>query len=243
MALGIVLVLRRLGRIIHDELAQVFAARYRARPWRGYGATAHEVLQAIGAGTPWSTASSHAFDGVGSMGNGAAMRVAPIGAYFAGDMHVVVEQAIASAQITHAHAEGKSGAIAVAVAAAWACTNRSDQSASGARLLDAVLEQMPDGETRRGLAVALELGFDMPARQAAHVLGNGSCVTAPDTVPFALWCAARHLNDFEEAMWTTVSGLGDRDTTCAIAGGIVALAAGRESMPAEWLQAREALEE
>ena len=40
----------------------------------------------------------------------------------------------------------------------------------------------------------------------------------------------------------TVSGLGDRDTTCAIVGGIVALSAGRESIPAEWLQAREKIE-
>ena len=73
-------------------------------------------------------------------------------------------------------------------------------------------------------------------------LGNGRKVISSDTVPFSLWCAARHLGDFVEAMWTTVSGLGDRDTTCAIVGGIVALAAGRSSIPEDWLRAREALE-
>ena len=79
----------------------------------------------------------------------------------------------------------------------------------------------------------------IPAMAIAISLGNGSRVTAPDTVPFALWCAARHADDFEEAMWTTVAGLGDRDTTCAIAGGIVA--AGGASIPAQWLEAREPL--
>ena len=64
---------------------------------------------------------------------------------------------------------------------------------------------------------------------------------APDTVPFTLWCAARHLDDFEAAMWTTVSGLGDRDTTCAIVGGIVALYVGAAGIPQEWQQARESL--
>ena len=38
-----------------------------------------------------------------------------------------------------------------------------------------------------------------------------------------------------------VSGLGDRDTTCAIVGGVVALACGAERIPAEWLSAREPL--
>jgi ADP-ribosylglycohydrolase len=66
-------------------------------------------------------------------------------------------------------------------------------------------------------------------------------VCAHDTVPFALWCAARHLDDFAAALWTTVSGLGDRDTTCAIVGGIVALAVGEAGIPAEFLAAREPL--
>ena len=37
------------------------------------------------------------------------------------------------------------------------------------------------------------------------------------------------------------SDLGDRDTTCAIVGGIVALYAGVENIPDAWLSAREAL--
>jgi ADP-ribosylglycohydrolase len=72
-------------------------------------------------------------------------------------------------------------------------------------------------------------------------LGNGSQVVCHDTVPFCLWCAARHLDDYQAALWTTVEGLGDRDTTCAIVGAIVALSAGAESIPAQWHAAREPL--
>lgn len=41
-------------------------------------------------------------------------------------------------------------------------------------------------------------------------------------------------------MWATVSGVGDRDTTCAITGGIVALSA-PATVPAAWREAREPL--
>ena len=58
-------------------------------------------------------------------------------------------------------------------------------------------------------------------------------------MPFSLWCATRHLNDFSEALWETVSGLGDLDTTCAIVGGIVAAAG--TLIPPAWLAAREPL--
>jgi ADP-ribosylglycohydrolase len=73
------------------------------------------------------------------------------------------------------------------------------------------------------------------------VLGSGWEVTAQDTVPFVLWCAGTHLADYTEALWTTVSGLGDRDTTCAIVGGIVAAHVGLKGLPAEWLRRREPL--
>ena len=69
--------------------------------------------------------------------------------------------------------------------------------------------------------------------------GNGSGVTAPDTVPLCLWVCAHRGRRFDEALWTTVSALGDRDPTCAIVGGILALRAGYAGIPAEWRRARE----
>lgn len=66
-------------------------------------------------------------------------------------------------------------------------------------------------------------------------------LSAQDTVPFPFWRAARHLDDYEEALWLTVSGLGDRDTTCAVVGGIVACYVGEAGIPAAWLEAREPL--
>jgi ADP-ribosylglycohydrolase len=66
-------------------------------------------------------------------------------------------------------------------------------------------------------------------------------ITAPDTVPFALWLAARNLGDYERALWEGVAGLGDTDTVCAITGGVVVLATGVKGIPAAWRRAREPL--
>jgi ADP-ribosylglycohydrolase len=242
MAAAIVAVLERHGRIEQDDLAAEFAERYRREPARRYGGGARKLLEQIGNGAAWQFESRRAFDGAGSMGNGAAMRVAPLGAYFADDLPAAVEQARLSAEVTHAHSDGQAGAIAVAVAAAVAC-GLSDQPTPrpGRRMLEAAFEHAPDGPTRDGIGRALRLHADAGVRSAVAALGNGSRVIAADTVPFTLWCAAARSDSFPEAMWTTVAGLGDRDTTCAIVGGIVAGAVGADGLPAAWLAAREPL--
>ncbi|MFY0568414.1 ADP-ribosylglycohydrolase family protein [Archangium lansingense] len=138
------------------------------------------------------------------------------------------------------HPEGQAWAIAIAVAAAWAYRWRETHSPAS-QLLEAVLEHTPPGATRRGLQKARTLPLETAPALAARELGSGERVISEDTVPYSVWCAARHLDNYAEALWSSVSGYGDRDTTCAIVGGIVALSAGRASIPPAWLEAREPL--
>jgi ADP-ribosylglycohydrolase len=242
MALSIVETLDRFGFIEPDFLAARFATRYQEDVNRGYGPTAIDILEEIGRGTPWQIASSEAFLGEGSMGNGGAMRAGPIGAYFADDLREVAENARASAMVTHAHPEGQAGAIAVAVAAAQAWRLRSSATVLEPQsILEVALEYTPDGKTRKGIRTASQVAYDKGIDTAVALLGNGTNIVSHDTVPFALWCSARHLTDFAGAFWATVSGLGDIDTNCAIVGGIVALAVGREAIPTDWIESREPL--
>lgn len=240
MALSIVQILIQNGRIDQDLLARSFAERY--DPSRGYGWAMHGLLRRIRDGEAWHALASQLFGGQGSYGNGAAMRVAPLGAYFADDLAQVVEQARRSAEVTHAHAEAVVGAVAVAVAAAsaWRLRKLSKQPVPPS-LLAEVLPLVPDSAVRAGLESASRLPPGTPVSTVVRLLGNGSRISAQDTVPFALWCAAQHLDDFEAALWLTVRGLGDIDTNCAIVGGIVAVSAGPESIPEAWLLAREPL--
>lgn len=242
MALAVYEVLAQHGFMNPDALASRFAERYLADPARGYGGTAHGILQRIAAGEPWREVARSVFDGGGSMGNGAAMRVAPAAGYFADDLDAALRAAEASAAPTHAHPDGVAGAVAVAAACvyAWRATRDVGFRRAHPSLLRFALDHTPDGETRAGIAQAAALDPEASVTLAASVLGTGARVIASDTVPFSLWCAARHTDRFDDALWTTVEGLGDRDTTCAIVGGIVALAAG-VVLPAAWREAREPL--
>jgi ADP-ribosylglycohydrolase len=243
MALGILEVLDRHGHVEQDELARVFGHRYDKEMYRGYGAMAHQILSALHRGEPWKAVAPAVFGGQGSMGNGSAMRVAPVGAYFADDLERTAAEAEKSAVVTHAHTEGIAGAVATAVATAmaWRLRDRAGDAAVREEFFEAVLTLTPEGSTRRGIAEARALGDKLPVQDAAQALGNGSRVTAPDTVPFCLWAAARHLHDFVEAFWTTIHAGGDIDTTGAIVGGIVVMSGGRAGIPALWLQSRELL--
>jgi ADP-ribosylglycohydrolase len=190
----------------------------------------------------WREAAASLFGGEGSFGNGGAMRVAPLGAYFADDLERVVEEARRSALVTHAHPEGQAGAIAIAVAAAVAWQTRElELDAARTRLWDEVLERTPSGLTHAGIERARGLAATTPIEQVVEQLGNGSGVSSQDTVPLCMWAIAEHLRDYERALWTTVAALGDRDTTCAIVGGVVVLGCAGDPIPADWLARREAL--
>ena len=166
------------------------------------------------------------------------MRVAPLGAYFADDLAKLTEQAERSAAITHSHPEGIVGAVAVALAAGLASRHKG-APISPREFLQKICDRTPESEVRHGIVEALALPSHTPVESVVAVLGNGEKVSAQDTVPFALWAAASHPQNYADALWTTVSGLGDRDTTCAIVGGIVALSAGTDSIPPSWIQSRE----
>lgn len=106
-------------------MAESYAAVHLADSARGYGYGygygMHRLLPVLAADPDaWRTEARNLFGAEGSLGNGAAMRVAPLGAWFHQDVEEAAEQAVLSAEVTHAHPEGIAGAVAVAVAAALA---------------------------------------------------------------------------------------------------------------------------
>jgi ADP-ribosylglycohydrolase len=240
MALSIVETLRAHGEIEQTFLAKSFGKHYDIS--RGYGPAMHQLLPMIRSGKRWDREARSLFGGQGSWGNGSAMRVAPLGAYFADDLDAAVEQAAKSAVVTHAHPEAVAGAIAIVVAAALACQAREQgMPVEAGAFFEQILAHVPESKTHAGIIQARDLPAEATVLDVAVAVGNGRRVSCPDTVPFCLWCAAKYMDNFEEAMWATVSALGDRDTTCAIVGGIVACYTGVEGIPPDWLAAREPL--
>ncbi|MFE5331544.1 ADP-ribosylglycohydrolase family protein [Embleya sp. NPDC056575] len=240
MALSLLRILHLCDTVDQDALAAHFAASYEADPYRGYGPSMHGVLRAIHEGEPWREVTRRQFEGQGSWGNGAAMRVAPLGAWFADDgLAVVAAAAERSAETTHAHPEAVAGAVAVAIAAALATRGRGEAAPDPVEFLAEVAGHTPESDVAAGLRAASRLPAHASVRHATSVLGNGSRISAPDTVPFALWTAAHHQDSLPEALWHTATGMGDVDTTCAITAGVVASRTALADVPQPWLTARE----
>lgn len=236
MACSVVAVLATHGRVDQDALAESFARHHDFD--RGYGPAVNRMLRLIREGEDWRTLAAELFNGQGSWGNGAAMRIAPLGAWYADDPEQATHQAEISAYTTHQHREAVCGAMAVAAAAALAADPAGPPKASD--LLDGVIALVPRSAVGAGLRRARDMLDYGDATTVAAVLGCGRRTSAHDTVPFALWSAARALDDYERAFWTTAQVGGDVDTTCAIVGGVLG-ARGDEVLPAAWLARTEPL--
>lgn len=236
MACSVVAVLAAHQRLDQDALARSFADHHDFD--RGYGPAVNRLLRLVREGQDWRELAAGLFNGQGSWGNGAAMRIAPLGAWYADDPEQATHQAEISAYPTHQHREAVVGAMAVAAAAALAAA--PDGPPSPEALLDGVIALVPKSAVGAGLRRARDMLDYGDAGTVAAVLGCGRRTSAHDTVPFALWSAARSLGDFEEAFWTTAQVGGDVDTNCAIVGGV--LASGKAGPPpAPWQERTEAL--
>lgn len=235
MAISVVEQLLNFREIRQDKLATAFAIRF--NPRRGYGDGARRLLREIGTSYvgSWRTLSRQMFFGSGSYGNGGAMRVAPLGAYFHSDYKEAAYQAALSAEVTHAHHEGVQGAVAVAIATAYL---RRDQAWNREEFFQTVLEHVRPGKTRDAIEKAGDLASDTDPFDAGRLLGNGHEVAAYDTVPLCLWAVAVDPNSFEDAFWRVNIAGGDQDTTAAITCGIIAA---RTPATAEWVARREKL--
>lgn len=244
MAIAIFKQLERYGGIHQDKLAFAFHHYHKLDPNRGYGAGARRLIRQYQHGNEWRDLAPSLFEGMGSMGNGAAMRVAPIGAFFYDDLPTAVTQAIKSAEVTHANEEAICGAIAVAVATALATKMRLENNMlTPIEFMDNVADFLPKSTAVTAkILKAKTIPFNYHIETIRAILGDGTKILAEDTIPFCIWCAAHHLTHFAEALWKAISILGDRDTICAIVGGIVISSANDATVPNEWKNNVESME-
>ncbi|MFJ6855693.1 ADP-ribosylglycohydrolase family protein [Streptomyces sp. NPDC091271] len=229
MACSVLAVLATHERVDQDALAHSFAQHHDFD--RGYGPAVNRLLRLVREGGDWRELASALFQGQGSWGNGSAMRIAPLGAWYADDPEQATHQAEISSYTTHQHREAVVGSMAVAAAAALVAAPGGPPTPED--LIDGVVALVPRSAVGAGLRRARDMLDYRDAGTVAAVLGNGRRTSAHDTVPFALWSAARSLGDFEQAFWVTAQAGGDVDTTCAIVGGIVAAEPGG-APPAGW---------
>lgn len=223
MMIGVAETLIDCGRVEEERLCRAFVENYHAE--RGYGQAARKVLEAMATGGDWRTLTATLLPG-GSFGNGAAMRVAPVGLLFRDRPQELWEQARLSALPTHTHPLGIEGAQILAAAVAHASKATAfDRKAFYRELLELATTE----EFRWALGVAAKL------KPADAVSGLGSTLHAHRSVVTSIACFAATPGDFEFAIGRAI-GLGDdTDTVAPMTGALVGAFAGVGEIPAERL--------
>lgn len=219
MAIGVAEALLQDHQIIETTLCEAFIANY--HPYRGYGRGARAVLGAMEDGKDYKSVAENHFPG-GSFGNGAAMRVAPIGMFFHRDLDRVWEQARLSALPTHVHPLGIEGAQILATAVALCLRMETfDRPA----FFDYLLAQCQTEPFRAKIALAARIERSSGLQE----LGNG--IEATESVATAIACFALAPDDYCEVIGSAIYLGGDTDTIAAMAGALAGAFLGVSAIP------------
>jgi poly(ADP-ribose) glycohydrolase ARH3 len=215
-----------------DAYALALARAWQREPDRGYGRNPPDVFRTVLDGGDWRAAAAGSFGGTGSLGNGGAMRAAPVGALPA-DLDAVAVLARRTAAVTHAHDVGQDGAVLVAVAARLVMAAPADEPLHPAAVVAACSRRLQTPELREAVGrVPATMGLDDPVAVAA-VTGNG--IAAHEAAPAALSAFLHHPREPVQAIRFAVRMAGDADTVAAMAGSLGGAAAGARALPAALL--------
>lgn len=234
MALGIAESLVSQGTLDLHHLGETFRKNFEREPWRGYAPGPPTVFTLVRQGYSYQEAAQSLFGGSGSFGNGAAMRITPLGLFFH-DSRELYERAAQSAAVTHAHPLGKDGAAVLAGAVAMAVSLSSEAEFPLDQFLGH-LEKIPRTPNfKEKLSLMIQL-IDEGADRSRAARELGTNVTIHGSVPFALCSFLRNPSSFTKCLCHAILVRGDRDTLGAMACGLSGAYLGVEQLPAKWLR-------
>jgi len=205
---------------------------------RGYAIGTIKAVLALRAGLKWHQVGRMVFEN-GSFGNGAAMRVSPVGLFYHPDLDKIQEEAIKQANITHLHPLGQWGAVMQACCVGLAVTQNPKGPVKKEQMVTNLREVLWRGqiEYMKALNKIEELVAQkrkLQARQVVQVFGNG--VEALFSVPSACYIAITYSPDFCDAVQAAISLGGDTDTIAGMVGAIVGAHVGEKGLPADWTE-------
>lgn len=238
MMIGVAESLAACGGFDGADMARRFVENF--DPRRGYGPGAMKAIGGLRQDIPWDEIGTRLFGGSGSFGNGAAMRVAPVGVFYYDDAVELHRVAELSASITHTHPLGKEGAALQAFAVACAMRREPGATFDAHGFLDELRAFVPPdcAQFQEKLTNIGDLLAQQPTvLEVVNALGNG--VEIFNSVPAAIYAFLSHADSFKDAVVYAVSLGGDTDTIGAMTGAIAGAFHGVEAIPQEWLDALE----
>lgn len=213
-----------------EHMTQTFIRNYYAEPWRGYGPGPPAIFQMVKSGLNWREAAEKIYPG-GSYGNGAAMRVAPIGLFYYDDLDELKKITCQSSRITHTHPLGMEGAALQACAVAIA-VRAEPSSLDKHNFLDKLSNLIETDEYREKLR-SIKILLRESAGEARVITELGNTVEAFNSVPISIYSFLAN-SGFKAALDYALSLGGDRDTISAMTGAIAGACYGVEDIPEKW---------
>lgn len=233
MAIGIADSLLRMGKIDQQDLGDTFSRNYDEEPWRGYGPGPPTIFSIVKkTRISYVEAAKSLFGECGSLGNGAAMRVAPVGLFYhrSKDLYGA---ACMSAEVTHTHPVGVDGAAVQAAAIAEVVRLGSARIFPREKFIGRLIDSARTGEIREKMILVRDMiGDNAPPEEAAHAIGR--TVAVHESMPFAVYSFMRNAESYSACLFDSVLHGGDRDTLGAMAGAISGAYLGIDAIPFIW---------
>jgi poly(ADP-ribose) glycohydrolase ARH3 len=235
MAIGLAESIVSRGTLESRHLGDTFHSNFLREPWRGYASGPPAVFSVVSdLGISYTEAASRLFGGRGSFGNGAAMRIGPVAAFYY-DSPRLYEQVRIASTVTHTHPVGIDGAAVLAKSVALAVGQTPSKSLSATGIAAELTKFARTDVIRQKLdQVKILVSENADPAQAATTLGKG--VAVQESMPFALYSFLRYPHSFEECLYCAVLNGGDRDTLGAMAGAVSGAYLGERALPKNWLE-------
>jgi poly(ADP-ribose) glycohydrolase ARH3 len=224
------------GTVDPEDIASKFSQRCDLT--RGYGIGTIKAVLALRAGAAWHQVSRIVFE-KGSFGNGAAMRVSPVGLFFHHNLEALRKAAMDQSNVTHTHPLGQWGAVMQASSVGLALLQDPRKPLKKEEIIIELREILWPGPVEYQKALnemenIFALGKKIEAKEIVHRLGNG--IEAHRSVPSASTLALIYSPDFQDAIRAAISLGGDTDTIAGMVGAIIGAHVGERGLPAEWIE-------
>ena len=236
MTLALAESIAQTGKIDLEDIAKQFSLYCDLT--RGYAIGTIKAVEALRVGLKWHQVARIVFE-EGSFGNGAAMRVSPVGLFYHHDLVGLQEAAIKQANVTHVHPLGQWGAVMQACSVGLAVVQNQKEPFKKEQMVTNLREVLWGGpieyiKALNKIEEMLSQGKKLPAREVVQSLGNG--VEAHLSVPSACYIAITYSPDFCDAIRAAISLGGDTDTIAGMVGAIVGAHVGEKRLPVEWVE-------
>ncbi|XP_044761265.1 ADP-ribose glycohydrolase ARH3-like [Coccinella septempunctata] len=237
-------------------MAKLFVKEYFLEPKRGYGQNVITVFKKLKQSRFQDIfkPASEQFNGSGSLGNGGAMRIAPLALYFFDKDDLLVDAATKATKITHTHPLGVNGALLQCMAIQQCFMTKHGDKIDVHKFVEELLHKMKPFEYEED--EDFEEILEKPYREKLLLIQNllhrtyendelydevletlGNNISALESVPTAIYCFLKacaetpEMKDiFRNAVEYAITLGGDTDTIASMTGAIAGAYVGEEHL-------------